>query len=441
MHSRSLLFLVFLGLLAYASAKPFKLQKRSSFKVERVANTKFTGHNGPRAMAKAYRKFRMPLPDGLTKAIEAQKAAASASAPARRNLMHAGATNQTGLAAGGTNSTRLVAANSTGLVAATPEPMDIEYLAPVSIAGQTVNLDFDSGSSDLWVFSSGLAPAEQTGHRIFDFTASQTFQPMRGAFFEISYGDGSGAAGVVGTDVVTIGGATVNAQAVELATKVSAQFVEDQNTDGLLGLAFSSINTIKPQKQKTFFDNLMPTLAEPVFTADLRKGAVGAYEFGRIDNTKFTGQMTWIPVNSSAGFWQFGSERFAVNGGAPQAATPGGQAIADTGTTLILADANIVAGYYSQVPGAVNDAQAGGFVFPCNANTPDLDLDVGGVYMARVKGADINFVPLGEGSNMCFGGLQATAPGSLGIYGDIFFKSQFVAFNGGNSSLGMAPHI
>jgi hypothetical protein len=46
----------------------------------------------------------------------------------------------------------------------------------------------------------------------------------------------------VGTDVVTVGGTTVTVQAVELANQISSQFQQDAG-DGLLGLAFSSINT------------------------------------------------------------------------------------------------------------------------------------------------------------------------------------------------------
>ncbi len=44
-------------------------------------------------------------------------------------------------------------------------------------------------------------------------------------------------------------------------------------------------------------------------------------------------------------------------------------------------------------------------------------------------------------SSACFGGLQAAPKGVMGIYGDIMFKSQFVAFNGGNNSIGMANHV
>lgn len=41
------------------------------------------------------------------------------------------------------------ATNQTGTVMATPEQNAALFLSPVEIGGQTLNLDFDSGSSDL----------------------------------------------------------------------------------------------------------------------------------------------------------------------------------------------------------------------------------------------------------------------------------------------------
>ncbi|KAF3351485.1 hypothetical protein VD0002_g2845 [Verticillium dahliae] len=410
----SLLFCLGLFVLL-AEASPVRpdtrntVQKRS-FLVPRVKNENFQGHNGPRQLLRAYRKYSMPVPQGLEETVARQTA--QAKLKARRG-------------------------NGTGGVKATPIRNDVEYVSPIKIGGQTVTVDFDTGSSDLWVFTSQLGRQAQAGHEIYNPARSKTFSMLRGNNFDISYGDGSGAAGNVGTDVVDIGGATVTRQAIEMATALSASFVEDTANNGLMGLAFSKLNTVKPQKQKTFFDNVMPSLAEPVFTADLKKAAVGAYEFGRVDPAKFVGQMTYVPVNTSNGFWQFPSESFSVDGGAPQPGQAGGQAIADTGTTIILANPVTVEGYYAAVPGAVNDQQQGGFTFPCATQLPDLALDIGGLYMARVKGSDINFAQVSD--TMCFGALQATTS-DVQIYGDVMFKTQFVAFNGGNNSLGFAEH-
>ncbi|TWU72173.1 hypothetical protein ED733_000525 [Metarhizium rileyi] len=494
MHTRSL-FVYLCTLFAFVSLSTADIQKRS-FSVSRVPNPNFTGRNGPRALVKAYRKFLMPLPDGLVAAMEAQdkkKGAQQAKRsplklrePKRRGLLSdllsdlglGGNTagnaagnqggnrnngnqggnrngnqggNQVGNQNGGqggnrnngnggqisTNTTSL-ATNQTGAVEAKPEKNEAEFISPVKIGGQMVNLDFDTGSSDLWVFSTQLNPALTNGHRVYDPSQSRTFRPMQGAQFRIKYGDGSQAVGNVGLDVVDVGGASFPQQAVQMATAVSDQFARDQNNDGLMGLAFSSINTVKPQQQRTFFDNVKGSLAEPVFTADLRKGSSGTYTFGSIDKSRFQGPLTWIPVNNTKGFWQFTSESFAVNGGQPQPASSGGQAIADTGTSLMLADPKMVMAYYAQVQGARNNAQMGGFTFPCNAQLPDLDVDVGGVYMAKVFGKDVNFAEVGNGE--CFGGVQVSPSPKFAIYGDIFFKSQFVVFNAGNNSLGMAPH-
>lgn len=135
---------------------------------------------------------------------------------------------------------------------------------------------------------------------------------MDGSTWSISYGDGSGAAGVVGMDTVEIGGVTATSQAVELATAVSQSFVRDVNNDGLVGLAFSNLNTVKPTKQTTFFDTVMPQLAAPIFSVDLTNDTTGTYEFGRIDKSRFTGELATIPVNARSGFWAVESTSFQV---------------------------------------------------------------------------------------------------------------------------------
>ena len=94
-----------------------------------------------------------------------------------------------------------------------------------------------------WVFSSELPRTQQSGHSLYDPSKSDTAQELQGATWNITYGDGSGASGNVYTDTVDVGGTTVTGQAVELGSQISDQFQQDENNDGLLGLAFSSINT------------------------------------------------------------------------------------------------------------------------------------------------------------------------------------------------------
>lgn len=332
--------------------------------------------------------------------------------------------------------------DETGEVTATPEQNAALFLSPVKIGGQTLNMDFDTGSSDLWVFSTSLSAAERAGHTIFDPTKSSTFSAVANAKFSISYGDGSGAAGTVGTDVVNIGGATVTSQAVEVATAVSQSFVADTATDGLVGLAFSVLNTVTignvKTPQKTFFDNVMGDLDEPVFTANLKNDTTGTYEFGKIDTTQFTGALSWTPVDAATGFWQFNSTSFAINGKTQQNANAS-PAIADTGTSLLLVDDAVATAYYAQVQGATLDQNQGGFTYPCTATLPDLSVAIGANYMATIPGDQITFATTDATGTTCFGGVQSNGGANLQIYGDTMFKAQFVAFNGGNQSLGLAP--
>lgn len=207
-----------------------------------VRNPSFEFRHGPLALAKAYQKFGAPMPEDLRAAI------------ARFRL------NQK---------------RTTGTIATDPEKHDVEYLTPISIGTPSQNLivDFDTGSSDLWVFSTEMSKSDIKGQSVYDPNNSSTSEKLQGSTWEITYGDGSSSSGDVYLDTVTVGSLTVPNQAVEAAKKVSDEFTDDAHNDGLLGLAFTSINTVQPTPQNTFFDNIKGSLDAPLFTVDLKHGA------------------------------------------------------------------------------------------------------------------------------------------------------------------------
>lgn len=286
-----------------------------------------------------------------------------------------------------------------------------------------------------WVFSSELPANEQNGHSIYNPADSKTSKVSNGETWSISYGDGSSASGDVYTDVVNVGGTSVTSQAVELAKTISSEFAQDQS-DGLLGLAFSSINTVKPNQQQTFFANAESSLDSPLFTANLKKGAPGSYNFGYIDSSEYTGDITYTAVDNSQGFWGFTCSGYTVGSGSPVSESI--PAIADTGTSLLLLPDDLVSAYYAQVSGSSNSQTDGGYIFGCNTALPDLTLQIEG-YAAVVPGSYMNYAPASE-SGSCFGGLQSNSGIGQSIFGDVFLKAQFVVFDdaAGGPQLGFA---
>lgn len=166
-----------------------------------------------------------------------------------------------------------------GTVVTIPEPndegVDNLYLTEVSIGTppQKLMLDFDTGSSDLWVFSSDTSASQVKGQTLYKPSGSSSAKRLDGQKWSIHYGDNSTSSGIVYSDIVTIGGVSVEDQAVESAQQVSESFSSDRQNSGLLGLALDKGNTVRPSKQKTWFSNIMPRLSEPLFTVRLRHQA------------------------------------------------------------------------------------------------------------------------------------------------------------------------
>ncbi|KAK4097427.1 Asp-domain-containing protein [Parathielavia hyrcaniae] len=412
MHSNLILIAALLALVnglpwaLYPPPDSSEVDRPGTVSLRQVQNPNFV-RNGPIQLAKIYHKYKAPLPNDLSTAVERIR-------------------NSLGK-------------RPTGSAETNPQEHDIEYLTPVSIGTppQVLNLDFDTGSADLWVFSSETSKSAVNGQTIYDPAKSSTAKKMQGYSWQIAYGDDSSARGDVYTDAVTIGGLTVSSQAVEVAKTVSDAFTSDSDLDGLLGLGFSTLNTVEPVQQKTFFEKARPELDAPVFTADLRAGAPGHFNFGFIDPGAYTGNITYAPVDNNIGWWVWTSSGYAVGSGAfTNTSSP---SITDTGATLLLLPSSVVEDYYAQVTGSQYDHFLGGYTLPCNGSTPDFSFGVGDSGATiTVPGRYIEYAPTSTSGKTCFGGIQADDGIGFSIYGDIALKAAFVVFDAGNMQLGWA---
>ncbi|GAO19822.1 hypothetical protein UVI_02059230 [Ustilaginoidea virens] len=316
------------------------------------------------------------------------------------------------------------AAQNEGTVVATPLTNDVSYLCPVTIGLQTFYLEFDSGSSDLWVQSS-LSPANlSVGHSVYNPRRSPTAKLLPGYTWNITYGDRSGARGVVFTDTVDVGGVVATGQAVEAATAVSAEFTGQHGSDGLLGLAFSAINTVRPVKQRTFFDNVKPGLRNKLWTVDLKHQATGTFDFGVIKPSKYKGDITYTPVDPSTGFWTFFPSGFKV-GRQPKVTGNQGASIADTGSSLLYVQQQAAFAYYAQVPGSTL-YRGSIFIYPCNQVLPNFSVYIEGRQFT-IPGRYLKYAVMH--GNKCVGGIQGSAGLPFNIYGDIFLKAVFAVFD------------
>jgi len=333
---------------------------------------------------------------------------------------------------------------------------DSEYLVPVTIGtpGQQFMLDFDTGSSDLWIWSTELPKATQesgSSHTIFNPSESSTFKASSGETWNISYGDGSTASGTVGTDNVTIGTITIQNQAIELAKSLSTQFSSGAG-DGLLGLAWPSINTVSPNPVETPVANMISQGDIPstsgLFTAalgswrdasDPDKGA-SFYTFGEIDTATVNNQtISYTPVDNSQGFWMVDSASATVNG--KSVAEANNTAIIDTGTTLALVSDTTVKAIYAAIPGSKYDSTQQGYVFPSSttaAQLPTVTFAVG-TKQFEIQKEDLSFADAGNG--MVYGGIQSRGTMTFDILGDVFLKSVYAIFDQANTRFGAVPRI
>ncbi|KAK4520279.1 uncharacterized protein ATC70_008412 [Mucor velutinosus] len=404
-----------------------------------------------------------------------------------------------------------------------------QYLIDVSIGTppQNFSVTLDTGSADLWIPGSACSTTEcPNGH--FDQAASSTFKSLNEEF-ALVYGIGS-VNGTYVTDTVTIAGATIQTQQFGLASTTSqiltnpntitaSQIVKPSNetldlkllaatasskdvkANGILGLGYPKLTAASSKGQGTynpFVFNLVANnvISDPVFSIYLNKassyGWVGEIIFGGVDSSKYTGNITYLPVaslsstksssssnkkratlpkNDSNYYWMVGAQGVAVtnSSSSSSATTVNGTDsnaildlsfsttsafILDTGTTLTYLPSKIAQQVVEAFAGQdyTIDAGSGAYIISCAAakSTTQLELKMGSSASAdpvvlSVPASQL-VIPLdadtAEAANYCLFGIAPTSSSSVGnnlyLVGDSILRSTYMVYDMGNNRIGIA---
>ncbi|ATY59472.1 Peptidase A1 [Cordyceps militaris] len=356
------------------------------------------------------------------------------------------------------------------------------YFVDVTVGtpGQRFSLQLDTGSSDVWVPSSGSAACQAKSDKFtrpgqsdgcskgscmpVTSSKSTTFTAVQDGTFQIQYVDKSSAQGTYFLDTFQIGGATINNLTMGLAEETDIPF-------GLIGIGYRG-NEASIQTVDATYPNLpiamqtsgsIKTVAYSLWLNDL-DASKGNLLFGAIDTEKYQGDLarldlitsgssgqvvefnvalTSVSGHSSSGSDSFTSSSFPIT------------ALLDSGTTLSYLPADIAKQIWQEV-GAANDSSLGVAVVPCsisgsgayfsfgfggsqgpmiNVTMDELVLDSAGVNMSNGKH---------KSTPACTFGIQAqdsSNDGSVSSYllGDSFLRSAYVVYDLENNQVAIAP--
>lgn len=298
--------------------------------------------------------------------------------------------------------------------------VDAEYYVELLVGTppQKLNLLFDTGSSDLWLFGADATGSIEKGQARWNHTASSSAKSIPKSSWSIHYGDGSGAKGTVYSDTVSIGGVSAAGQGVEYASSVSPMNnggdILGVPVSGIVGFGFDNINTAKP-KQKTLFSNIKSHLDKPLFTVDLQHQADGTFGFGFIDDSKYTGSIAYADVDSSGGFWTWTSSGYAVGDG--DFVNESFTGFTDTGNSGFSVPEGLYNAYQNALPSTVD----------CDTVLPDLYFGVGD---SKIKVAGEHLKEKNDDGS-CY--VNLSDGGSSAAFGSPAMAGAFVVFENGSN--------
>ncbi|KAI0744167.1 aspartic peptidase domain-containing protein [Daedaleopsis nitida] len=296
---------------------------------------------------------------------------------------------------------------------------------------QSLHIDIDTGSADLWVPVNCRSCANDG----LNDGMSETY--MRGTTkCSMTYGIGA-ITGVQATEKVSIASLTVPVQTICAARKVSQQ-INDEPISGLMGLAFGTIGTMK---EPTFFENLLSqhSVELPIFSVYMtRKEEFGSELcLGCFNHDKMK---PWFvppvfhPVISRT-YWTIAMTAVSVN--SKETVPVNLIAAIDTGSTMISLPHDVAKQFYAKNQGSF---QARWYMYPCNAEL-SVALHFNNVAYSVHPSDFVVGKPDQDNSTSCYGAIiGADLAPNFAVVGTHFLKNWYTIFDY-IGKVGFAPSI
>lgn len=300
----------------------------------------------------------------------------------------------------------------------------------IGTPGQLVEVDFDTGSSELWVnptCANTFYPAGCTTNGLYNSALSSTSVNL-GTPFSISYGIGS----VAGTYVIDI----VRAGTASLAkTQFGTATTSQQMMQGILGVGLG--NGFLTMNYNSLIDQLWSqgAIASRAFSVDLASidVAQGPMIFGAIDTMKYSGSLQKLPIISYTAAPQ-NYPRYWINLNGFGITPPGAGSstlltaigsvitlIPDSGSTLSYLPPGLVTAMLAYFPGAA--LSGGAYTVSCAFRTQVGSLQV--VFGGTTINISYHEFIWFDGVQCWLGTIPASAPY---IIGDSFMRSAYSKF-------------
>ncbi|CCE62767.1 hypothetical protein TPHA_0D01260 [Tetrapisispora phaffii CBS 4417] len=320
--------------------------------------------------------------------------------------------------------------------------LNAQYYTDISLGTpkQNFKVILDTGSSNLWVPSKDCTSLACYLHSKYDHDESTTYE-KNGTKFTIQYGSGS-MDGYISRDTLIIGDdLVIPEQDFAEATSEPGLAFAFGKFDGILGLAYDTIavNKVVPPFYNAIKQGILDENKFAFYLGDTNKDnkSGGEATFGGYDKSKFTGDITWLPVRRKA-YWEVKFDSIAL--GDEVASLDGYGAAIDTGTSLITLPSGLAEVINTQI--GAKKSWSGQYTIDCDTRDalPDMTFNFNG-YNFTVSPYDYTL----EMSGSC---ISAITPmdfpepvGPLAIIGDAFLRKYYSIYDLDNNAVGLAKSI